>query len=273
MIDENISISFDFINSRIFDIDSGNCISTIDFPSPPNSIEISRDGRASLLITHGKKVEIYDGNTYVFDRFISATIHLLDLYRLSKLQSFEMPCEMNTASFHPTAREFVCGGLDFRIYKYNVETGVELGQFNRSVHFSRSIFFLFIIIIRIIQRSFWSNTFDVLFTRWRSLCIGQWRWNITFMAKYRWKYLWSLGNGQCLSSVLKEDHALFFVPHSHFFFFDCLFFDLCYRVFACTRALSQLKRKENSQKKPLTTINNKNISKLLSQEKIQSFPS
>lgn len=38
-----------------------------------------------------------------------------------------MPCEMNTASFHPTAREFVCGGLDFRIYKYNFETGVELG--------------------------------------------------------------------------------------------------------------------------------------------------
>lgn len=54
-----------FMFSRIFDIDSGNCISTIDFPSPPNSIEISRDGQASLLITHGKKVEIYDGNTYV----------------------------------------------------------------------------------------------------------------------------------------------------------------------------------------------------------------
>jgi len=35
---------------------------------------------------------------------------------------------MNTASFHPTAREFVCGGLDFRIYKYNFETGVELGE-------------------------------------------------------------------------------------------------------------------------------------------------
>lgn len=91
-------------------MDSGNCISTIDFPSPPNSIEISRDGQASLLLTHGKKVEIYDGNT------------------LTKLQSFEMPCEMNTATFHPTAREFVCGGLDFRIYKYNFETGVELGK-------------------------------------------------------------------------------------------------------------------------------------------------
>lgn len=96
---------------KIFDIDSGNCISTIDFPSPPNSIEISRDGQASLLITHGKKVEIYDGNT------------------LSKLQSFEMPSEMNTATFHPTAREFVCGGLDFRIYKYNFETGVELESY------------------------------------------------------------------------------------------------------------------------------------------------
>ena len=54
---------------RIFDIDSGNCISTIDFSSPPNSIEISHDDQASLLITYGKNVEIYDGNTYVKFRF------------------------------------------------------------------------------------------------------------------------------------------------------------------------------------------------------------
>lgn len=147
-------MSFVFIDSRIFDIDSGNCISTIDFPSPPNSVEISRDGRASLLITHGKKVEIYDGNTYDFNQFLCDTIHichsLSHFQRLNKLQSFEMPCEMNTASFHPTAREFVCGGLDFRIYKYNVETGVELGQSNRFSHFTLSISFLFIVIIRII---------------------------------------------------------------------------------------------------------------------------
>ena len=39
---------------------------------------------------------------------------------------------MNTASFHPSAREFVCGGLDFRIYKYNYETGVVLGSLNGS---------------------------------------------------------------------------------------------------------------------------------------------
>jgi serine-threonine kinase receptor-associated protein len=50
------------------------------------------------------------------------------LNSLNKLQSFEMPSEMNTATFHPTAREFVCGGGDFRIYKYNFETGVELGK-------------------------------------------------------------------------------------------------------------------------------------------------
>ena len=110
---------------RIFDMDSGICISTIDFLSPPNSIDISQDGQASLLITHGKKVEIYDGNTYVNVSMIVNSIQLcFDIFRLNKLQSFEMPCEMNAASFHPTAREFVCGGLDFRIYKYNFETGV-----------------------------------------------------------------------------------------------------------------------------------------------------
>lgn len=62
---------------------------------------------------------------FSIESFLTGNIHVC---RLSKLQSFEMPCEMNTASFHPTAREFVCGGLDFRIYKYNVETGVELGS-------------------------------------------------------------------------------------------------------------------------------------------------
>jgi hypothetical protein len=79
-----------------------------------------------LLITHGKKVEIYDGNTYVY--FLLIFLQFIEFNSLTKLQSFEMPCEMNTATFHPTAREFVCGGLDFRIYKYNFETGVELGK-------------------------------------------------------------------------------------------------------------------------------------------------
>lgn len=63
---------------------------------------------------------------YYFYRLIKYTILIYS--SLNKLQSFEMPCEMNTATFHPTAREFVCGGLDFRIYKYNFETGVELGK-------------------------------------------------------------------------------------------------------------------------------------------------
>ncbi len=55
-----------------------------------------------------------------------------------------MPCEMNTASFHPTAREFVCGGLDFRIYKYNFETGVELGEELYKHFFYWQTYFLYI---------------------------------------------------------------------------------------------------------------------------------
>ena len=63
------------------------------------------------------------------ESYSSIVIFVVFHCSLSKLQSFEMPSEMNTATFHPTAREFVCGGLDFRIYKYNFETGVELGKF------------------------------------------------------------------------------------------------------------------------------------------------
>lgn len=71
-----------------------------------------------------------------------------------------MPCEMNTASFHPTAREFVCGGLDFRIYKYNFETGVELGNNQYKLLYLNILFYFY----RILQRSFWSYTLYVVFS-------------------------------------------------------------------------------------------------------------
>ena len=76
-------------------------------------------------------------------RILLLTYFSFDLNSLNKLQSFEMPSEMNTASFHPTAREFVCGGLDFRIYKYNFETGVELGKLSLTIQSFNKISFRF----------------------------------------------------------------------------------------------------------------------------------
>jgi len=96
---------------KIWSVETGECLSTITFSTPPNSVEVSRDGQFSLILTQGKNVEIYNGNS------------------LEKVRSFEMPCIMNAASFHPTSKEFVCGGEDLLIYKYNYETGTELESY------------------------------------------------------------------------------------------------------------------------------------------------
>ena len=39
-----------------------------------------------------------------------------------------MPCQINTASLHQDKKVFVCGGEDFKVYKFEYETGTELGK-------------------------------------------------------------------------------------------------------------------------------------------------
>lgn len=66
------------------------------------------------------------------------------------------------------------------------------------------------------------------------------------------------GKWSMFKICIERRSPVVFRSWSTFFFFDCLLFDLCYRVFACTRALSQLKQNKNSQKKKhsqLSTIN------------------
>lgn len=37
-----------------------------------------------------------------------------------------MPCPIYSASMHPTENVFVCGGENFILYKYSIDTGSEL---------------------------------------------------------------------------------------------------------------------------------------------------
>lgn len=95
---------------RMWDRLSKQEIQRVDFSSNPNSLEISRDGRI-LTVTHGKNVSFYEAET------------------LHKLKEISVPTIVASASLHPEKNVFVCGGEDFKMYKYDYVTGNEIESF------------------------------------------------------------------------------------------------------------------------------------------------
>lgn len=53
---------------------------------------------------------------------------LLLTFSCEKIKSVECPCDINSASLHPDKSCFVAGGEDFRLFKFDYETGKELGK-------------------------------------------------------------------------------------------------------------------------------------------------
>ena len=53
---------------------------------------------------------------------------ILCLYRLEKVKEVELPSPICSASLHPDKSVFVCGGEDFKMYKYNYSNGTEIGM-------------------------------------------------------------------------------------------------------------------------------------------------
>lgn len=49
-------------------------------------------------------------------------------FRLEKVKEFEAPAPINSASLHPSEKFFVAGGEDFKMYKFDYETGAEIGK-------------------------------------------------------------------------------------------------------------------------------------------------
>ena len=47
---------------------------------------------------------------------------------MEKLKEFEAPTQVNSSSLNIPQKVFVCGGEDFKMYKYDYETGEELGE-------------------------------------------------------------------------------------------------------------------------------------------------
>uniref|UniRef100_A0A336LTN4 Serine-threonine kinase receptor-associated protein n=1 Tax=Culicoides sonorensis TaxID=179676 RepID=A0A336LTN4_CULSO len=95
---------------RVWDKVSVQEVQRIEFPSTPNSLELSKDGSV-FTVSHGQSVSFWDTNS------------------LSKVKEISMPTLIASASLHPEKHTFVAGGEDFKMYKYDYLTGNEIESF------------------------------------------------------------------------------------------------------------------------------------------------
>lgn len=95
---------------RLWNRGTGLEVQRVEFPSNPNSLELSSDGNI-ITVAHGDSVSFFETDT------------------LKKLKSISVPTTVATASLHPDKHIFVCGGEDFKMYKYDYITGNEIESF------------------------------------------------------------------------------------------------------------------------------------------------
>lgn len=138
---------------RLWDRSIGQEVQRIEFSAHPNSIELSSDYNI-LTVTHGNCVSFLETDT------------------LKKMKEITVPTNVATASLHPDKHIFVCGGEDFKMYKYDYITGNEIGKGARistkriesvgEASFSFSIH-------RIVQRTFRARSRCQLQSGWTAL--------------------------------------------------------------------------------------------------------
>jgi len=95
---------------RLWDARNKTEIKKLEVTAPVVDIELSRDGQL-LLTAYGNKVTFWNATTF------------------EKLHEHEVASQVNSASLHPERHSFVCGGEDFKMYKFDFATGIELESF------------------------------------------------------------------------------------------------------------------------------------------------
>lgn len=95
---------------RLWDRMTGIEVQRLQFNSNPNSLEISSDNHI-LTISHGSSISFWEIDT------------------LKKLKEVKVPTNVASASLHPDKHVFVCGGEDFKMYKFDYITGNEIGMY------------------------------------------------------------------------------------------------------------------------------------------------
>ncbi|KAE8738473.1 hypothetical protein FOCC_FOCC016032 [Frankliniella occidentalis] len=100
---------------RVWDRASGQEVQKVELSAAPSSLEVSKDG-SLMTVTHGNVVSFLDTEKWVLVMF-------------EPVKEFTMPTQVSSASLHPDKTIFVCGGDDFKMYKYNYSTGTEIESF------------------------------------------------------------------------------------------------------------------------------------------------
>lgn len=95
---------------RVWDITNETVVKTLELSQPAGDIELSSDN-TTFTIPQGNLVAFYDAKN------------------LEKKKEFEIPSPINTASLHPDNHSFICGGEDFKMYKFDYSTGIEIESF------------------------------------------------------------------------------------------------------------------------------------------------
>ena len=94
---------------RFWDRTTNQVIKKLELPFTPSDIELSRDGDL-LSVASG------------------CTASFWNLERLEKSKEYTIPTKVHSVTVHPNKDVFVCGGEDFKMYKYNYEDGTEIGE-------------------------------------------------------------------------------------------------------------------------------------------------
>ncbi|WZZ64463.1 hypothetical protein YC2023_075833 [Brassica napus] len=94
---------------RLWDVRSGKIMQTLETTSPVTSAEVSQDGRY-ITTADGSTVKFWDANHF------------------GLVKSYEMPCNIESASLEPKSGEkFVAGGEDMWVRVFDFYTGEEIG--------------------------------------------------------------------------------------------------------------------------------------------------
>ena len=61
------------------------------------------------------------------------TVAFYDPLSMTKIKEFQTPTQINSAHLHPQLKYFVAGGHDFKIYKFDYETGQECDSYKGTI--------------------------------------------------------------------------------------------------------------------------------------------
>uniref|UniRef100_A0A6A7G250 Serine-threonine kinase receptor-associated protein n=2 Tax=Hirondellea gigas TaxID=1518452 RepID=A0A6A7G250_9CRUS len=95
---------------RCWDTISRQEIHKLELPNAASGLELSQDGSV-LTVPSGNKVSFYSTDDF------------------HELKSVVLPATLYSASLHPNQSVFICGGEDFKMYKYDYNSLTELDSF------------------------------------------------------------------------------------------------------------------------------------------------